>query len=358
MHQEEEKYPEIRNKLLSLPRIKASEDFMTKLQHKINLAEAEERNAKLNTRPAEEKKKFFGFSGWLVPSLSFGAVAVIAFLVIYTGVFRTSKDDISNNNNVASSQEKMNSDITGNEDKLPGTRVPDQIIAGDLKQDKSDLSAPPVSPETKFSTDRMTAEPPKVMKMLTPNPSTSEPVNEKEKIIETQKRTDDVIEKEEKTGQPKDVMKKSDESIKDEKKVSPIPGFPKGEDKKSEKEGGKIDNLISPFVNPSDKPAKIIEDEKKGQEKNKDNKENKQENNIKQQKDTTTNKKKEKQKEIIKETPKQDIPRTETPKIIIPKEENKNQNRNKQETPKKETPKQEVPKQETKNKQEQNKNND
>lgn len=333
MHQEEEKYPEIRNKLLSLPRVKASEDFVTKLHHKINLAEAEERNAKLKTHSVGEKRrKFFGFSGWLIPSLSFGAVAVIAFFVVYTGIFRTSEDEISNN--VISKQEKSSPDLTKSEDKLPGTKVPDQIIAGDLKQDESDLSAPPVSPETKFSTDRMTSESPKVMEMLTPSPSTPDEVNEKEIDIETQKREDEVIKSEEKREEKKETMKKSDVLKKDEKKVNQIPINPKGDDKKSDKEGGKIDNIISPFVNPSDKPAKK-EDGKSMQEKKKDGqdnkKENKKEDNTKQQKDTTNSRKKEKQQEIIKETPKQEIPKTEVPKKVTPKQENKNkqeQNKN------------------------------
>ena len=133
MHQEEEKYPEIRNKLLSLPKVKASEDFMMKLQHKINLADAEEKSAKIKANTAgKSKKKFFGFSGWLVPSLSFGAVAGIAFLVVYIGFIKTAKEN-TGIDNVASTQEKSNSEITKSEDKVPGTRVPDQIIAGDRK---------------------------------------------------------------------------------------------------------------------------------------------------------------------------------------------------------------------------------
>lgn len=347
MHQEEEKYPEIRNKLLSLPKVKASEDFMMKLQHKINLADAEEKSAKIKANTAgESKKKFFGFSGWLVPSLSFGAVAGIAFFVVYIGFIKTAKEN-TGIDNVASTQEKSNSEITKSEDKVPGTMVPDQIIAGDLKQDKPDFSAPPVSPETRFSTDRMLAEPPKVMDMLTPKPSLTEPKDERLKVIESEKKeSEEVMRKDE----GKDVLKKSGQKILKEEKGVPLPSFPpaKKEDKKTDNESGKIDNVISPFVNPSDKPAQkeegtVGQDKKKSNKDNKqDNKqENKQENNqenkkedkIKQQKDTTDNKKKDKQQETIKEIPKQEIPKTEVPKNVPPK-------------------------QETKNKQEQNKNND
>ena len=86
---EAEKYWEIHEMLLKLPVVKASDDFMVKLQQKINLSEAE------NTYISPKKSVFRRFI--LIPSLSFGII-LIAGIIIWSALFNNSKNEIGNVN--------------------------------------------------------------------------------------------------------------------------------------------------------------------------------------------------------------------------------------------------------------------
>ncbi len=70
---DDEKYIEVRNKLMQLPKVKASDNFMIKLQQKINLT-AEE------VTVSAPRKSFFR-RYVLVPSLSFGSIIVTGVIV-------------------------------------------------------------------------------------------------------------------------------------------------------------------------------------------------------------------------------------------------------------------------------------
>ncbi len=91
----EEKYPEIRDKLRKLPRIKAREDFLSRLLNKINLLENQPEA--LSHQLKEEKDKEFhlekSFSqkvlekfrrrkpiwNWLIPTVSFAIIILVIF---------------------------------------------------------------------------------------------------------------------------------------------------------------------------------------------------------------------------------------------------------------------------------------
>lgn len=70
---DDEKYIEVRNKLLQLPKVKASDDFLIKLQHKINLSADE-------VHVSAPRRSFFR-RYVLVPSLSFGSIIVTGVIV-------------------------------------------------------------------------------------------------------------------------------------------------------------------------------------------------------------------------------------------------------------------------------------
>ena len=86
---EAEKYWEIHEMLLKLPVVKASDDFMVKLQQKINLSEAE------NTYISPKKSVFRRFI--LIPSLSLGII-LIAGIIIWSALLNKSKNEIGNVN--------------------------------------------------------------------------------------------------------------------------------------------------------------------------------------------------------------------------------------------------------------------
>ncbi|MFA5404824.1 MAG: hypothetical protein WC358_07820 [Ignavibacteria bacterium] len=83
MH-EEEQHIDIRVKLLNLPKVKASDDFMNALQRKINLADAEVNQKKITDDVKESIwVKLFGKNRnpWLIPSLSLTIVVIFVVSV-------------------------------------------------------------------------------------------------------------------------------------------------------------------------------------------------------------------------------------------------------------------------------------
>lgn len=131
---EEEKNIDIREKLLKLPKIKASEGFETELLRKINQLDAEESASKQK----ENSKRSTGFlssiftkkrAAWLIPSLSLGIIAIIAVTII-----------ISNNSNKdLIRQETISESVTDSGDKMKSP----------------DLSLPPIAQEEKMPGDEV-----------------------------------------------------------------------------------------------------------------------------------------------------------------------------------------------------------
>ena len=156
---EKEKYLDIREKLKSLPRVEASDDFVNQLQAKINIIEAEKQSNSIHKENIEKLEggffaKLFGQSTnpWLVPA--FGVTAVIALVFVWVFV-------ISNNNtseDMTSSGEKTGEQITGNskgdrkdnivskeektetggEEEIPGENIANDL---DIGRNESGLSS-------------------------------------------------------------------------------------------------------------------------------------------------------------------------------------------------------------------------
>lgn len=99
LQNEDEKYLHIREKLRSLPQVKASDNFMMSLQYKINLIDAESHNLSSTIHKETHERinrgvfaRFFGVQQrpWLIPSLSFTVVIFLVLTIVYFGYFNTS----------------------------------------------------------------------------------------------------------------------------------------------------------------------------------------------------------------------------------------------------------------------------
>jgi hypothetical protein len=136
LQNEDEKYLHIREKLRNLPQVKASDNFMVSLQHKINLIDAD--SHKLSTTIHKETHerinqgtfaKFFGFQQrpWLIPSLSFTVVIFLVLTIVYFGYFNTSgtndtQTTNTNNQTITQNNSANNNNTTNNtENKEGGT---------------------------------------------------------------------------------------------------------------------------------------------------------------------------------------------------------------------------------------------
>lgn len=128
LQNEDEKYLHIREKLRSLPQVKASDNFMVSLQHKINLIDAESHNlsSKIHKETHERINqgafaKFFGFQQrpWLIPSLSFTVVIFLVLTIVYFGYFNTSGTNdtqtaTGNNQTITQNNSANNNNTTPN----------------------------------------------------------------------------------------------------------------------------------------------------------------------------------------------------------------------------------------------------
>lgn len=128
LQNEDEKYLHIREKLRNLPQVKASDNFMVSLQHKINLIDAESHNlsSKIHKETHERINqgafaKFFGFQQrpWLIPSLSFTVVIFLVLTIVYFGYFNTSGTNdtqtaTGNNQTITQNNSANNNNTTPN----------------------------------------------------------------------------------------------------------------------------------------------------------------------------------------------------------------------------------------------------
>jgi hypothetical protein len=155
---EEEQHIDIREKLLKLPKVKASDDFLNALQRKINLADAE-LNQKKITEDVKESiwVKLFGKkrNPWLIPSLSL-TIVVIFIISIY--VLNSGK--VSEIPTMSDFQKKETS--TG---KTPD----DKEVLKDTKEKSTNQD---ITNNFKFETDKKDFKAPSVLdKKLTETPS-------------------------------------------------------------------------------------------------------------------------------------------------------------------------------------------
>ena len=107
-----EKHLDIREKLQSLPSVKASDDFVMNLQRRINLAEAQPSTQihKQNQKKLEEgffSKLFGGRNAWLVPAVGVTAVVFLVFIWVF----------VVNQNNITTSDNTQNETITQSQDQ-------------------------------------------------------------------------------------------------------------------------------------------------------------------------------------------------------------------------------------------------
>lgn len=148
LQNEDEKYLHIREKLRSLPKVKASDNFMVSLQHKINLIDAESHNLSSTIHKETHERinqgafaKFFGFQQrpWLIPSLSFTVVIFLVLTIVYFGYFNTSgtndtqtapgnnqtitQNNSANNNTTANNSENNKEGGTGSTNSTPAPTI-------------------------------------------------------------------------------------------------------------------------------------------------------------------------------------------------------------------------------------------
>jgi hypothetical protein len=125
---DDEKNIDVRNLLLRLPQVKASDDFMIKLQHKINLSE--------NSAPLQTQKKRFFRKYILVPSLSFGTI-LITGIIVWAVFFHNPVNQFSDVNTKSESPqpnqnlavETPKSDIQPNGTKIPQQNQTEQSLS-------------------------------------------------------------------------------------------------------------------------------------------------------------------------------------------------------------------------------------
>ena len=154
--QEEEQHIDIREKLLNLPKVKASDDFINALQRKINLADAELNQKKISEGLKESvwvkllgKKR----NPWLIPSLSLTIVAIFVISIyLFNYEKKTDLQSIFTTERKISPQEKTEDDKKGeikSGDNLPGKEIANDIT---LESKKYETRSPSV--DTKGFTEQ------------------------------------------------------------------------------------------------------------------------------------------------------------------------------------------------------------
>jgi hypothetical protein len=148
---EEEQHIDIREKLLNLPKMKASDDFVNALHRKINLSEAEAGQKKITEEVKESVwVKLFGKKKalWLVPS--FG-VTIVAFIVISIYLFPTNKDSVNNIVSKDSDKKVMQESpaVKDKEEELKKDELTEKDLAGNFtgKEETPSLETGRISKE-------------------------------------------------------------------------------------------------------------------------------------------------------------------------------------------------------------------
>lgn len=142
MH-EEEQHIDIREKLLNLPKVKASDDFMNALQRKINLTDAELNQKKITGEVKESVwVKLFGKkrNPWLIPSLS---LTIVAIFVLAIFLFPTKKEvnitglkDSDRTTTTLESEPIQDKQSELNKEQLPGKEIASDLESNTKKRDE------------------------------------------------------------------------------------------------------------------------------------------------------------------------------------------------------------------------------
>lgn len=123
---EKEQHLDIREKLRNLPTVQASDDFVMKLQRRINLADAQPSTQIHKEHQEKLEEGFFaklfgqGKNAWLVPAM--GVTAVIFLVFIWTYVINQNNVTTTNNTDeesITQSEEKTNTGETENKTGTP-----------------------------------------------------------------------------------------------------------------------------------------------------------------------------------------------------------------------------------------------
>ena len=139
----ENEFPEIREKLSKLPRLKASDNFIHNLQLKIDVYEAESK--KLNTRTEEIQKSYFKNvfgAGWVMPAAGLAIAAAIIFSIVF---WNRTPDNVttqySQNNSQVKEENKANTSIgnTLSDQKKTEQKVEDRSLNTDTQ--KNDMAS-------------------------------------------------------------------------------------------------------------------------------------------------------------------------------------------------------------------------
>lgn len=253
---DKEKHLDIREKLQSLPSVKASDDFIMKLQKRINLAEAQPSTQihKQHQHKLEEgffARLFGGRNSWIVPAMGVTAVVFLVFIwvfVINQNNITTSND--SNDQILTQSEEQNpggeNEILTSNEEennvgetlktKLPGTEITSNYGYTDSRTelDRGDL-------EGGLTADEMVSERPEV-KISQPTTTEDDATPSPSKEIRGLKDE----EEEEKSSMRTGVLKKKESSVvPGDKKTTDSLGNTSEDKIKSSDEGKRVTrNLI------------------------------------------------------------------------------------------------------------------
>ena len=107
----EEKYPEIRNKLKNLEQVKAGDDFVRKLHMKIVESESEKRHeheARFDEPRGGFLKNLFGNMQypWLAPAVGFTVLIFFVFYITYLNKTTSEKDQFSTSQKQESIEQK------------------------------------------------------------------------------------------------------------------------------------------------------------------------------------------------------------------------------------------------------------
>ncbi len=231
----EDNYKEIRKKLRALPKIDARDDFMLKLQHRINLLDSAEtplEPAKEN-KPVTENKGFWLFKkplpGWLIPAAGFGIVIVIVFS--FWMIYKSSPD--LSEQKIAEQKTESQNITTPVEQSAPEVKSQTDIsgkdLAVDMGREKKSEEKSPSLPEPKTDelpvmkqpVDNAPVDRIEDTKALPPVPSNREEKKLPESMIKEKKieATEPEVKKDEEKSEVKEPEKKNINAIKSDKGI-------------------------------------------------------------------------------------------------------------------------------------------
>lgn len=181
---EEEQHIDIREKLLNLPKVKASDDFMNSLQRKINLSDAESEQKKITDEVKESVwVKLFGKkrNPWLIPSFS---LTIVAIIVISIYLFPTNKE--VNITSLKDSDKKTttleSAPVQEKQDEMKKDELPGKEIASDLVTDTKKIEE-----RSSYETSKGYTEQPVMEQVLPKVEKESEKVSAPMKFEESKK---------------------------------------------------------------------------------------------------------------------------------------------------------------------------